>query len=91
VLLFLLLLPVDLAPSGTRLNTGDSFKSKTDVDNKRHTNAHRPLTSHSPTGVSIPPLSASVGVRKNPLVGSGEQLGGSLIPVLSQLSQLLKI
>jgi hypothetical protein len=33
VLLLLLLLSVDLAPSGTRLNTGDSFKSRTDVDN----------------------------------------------------------
>jgi hypothetical protein len=33
VLLLLLLLSVDLAPSGTHLNTGDSFKSKTDVDN----------------------------------------------------------
>jgi hypothetical protein len=43
-----------LAPWGTRLNTGDSFKSKTDVDNKRHTNAHQPLTSHSPIGVSSP-------------------------------------
>jgi len=42
VLLLLLLLSVDLAPSGTRLNTGDSFKSKTNVDNKRHTNAHQP-------------------------------------------------
>ena len=56
VLLLLLLLSVDLAPSGTRLNTGDSFKSKTDVDNKTHTNAHQTLTSHSPIGVSIPPL-----------------------------------
>ena len=45
-----------LAPARTRLNTGDSFKSKTDVDNKRHTNAHQPLTSHSPTGITIPPL-----------------------------------
>jgi len=26
------------------------------VENKRHTNAHRPLTFNSPTGVSIPPL-----------------------------------
>ena len=42
-------------PSRNRLNTGDSFKPKTGVDNKRHTNAHQPLTSHSPTGVSIPP------------------------------------
>src|SRR6266576_3423883 len=58
LLLLLLLISVDLAPPGTRLNTGDSFKSKTVVDNKRHTNAHQPLTSHSPTGVSIPPLSA---------------------------------
>ena len=55
LLLLLLLISVDLAPPGTRLNTGDSFKSKTGVDNKRHTNAHQPLTSHSPTGVSIPP------------------------------------
>jgi hypothetical protein len=55
MLLLLLLLSVDLAPSGTRLNTGDSFKSKTDVDNKRHTNAHRPLTSPSPIGISILP------------------------------------
>ena len=55
VLLLLLLLSVDLAPSGTRLNTVDSFKSKTDVDNKRHTSAHLPLTSHSPMGISIPP------------------------------------
>ena len=52
--LLLLLLSVDLAPWGTRSNTGDSFKSKTDVDNKRHTNAHQPLTSHSPIGVSSP-------------------------------------
>jgi hypothetical protein len=42
-------------PSRNRLNTGDSFKSKTGVDNKRHTSAHQPLTSHSPMGVSIPP------------------------------------
>jgi hypothetical protein len=41
--------------SGTRLNTEDSFKSKTDADNKRHTNAHQPLTCHSPIGVTIPP------------------------------------
>jgi hypothetical protein len=53
MLLLLLLLSVDLAPE-TRLNTRDSFKSKTGVDNKRHTNAHQPLTSHSPTGVTIP-------------------------------------
>ena len=26
------------------------------VENKRHTNAHQPLTSHSPTEASIPPL-----------------------------------
>ena len=55
LLLLLLLISVDLAPPGIRLNTVDSFKSKTGVDNKRHTNAHQPLTSHSPTGVSIPP------------------------------------
>jgi len=29
------------------------------VENKRHTNAHQPLTFHSPIGVSIPPLSAT--------------------------------
>ena len=64
------------------------------VENKRHTNAHQPFASLSPTEVSIPPLRqilASIGVRKNPLVGTGEQLGGSLIPLISQLSQLLKI
>src|ERR1700741_2899718 len=55
MLLLLLLLSVDLAPPGTRLNTGDLFKSKTGDDNKRHSNAHQPLTSHSPTGVTIPP------------------------------------
>ena len=33
VLLLLLLLLVDLARSGTLTNTGDSFKSRTDVDN----------------------------------------------------------
>jgi hypothetical protein len=26
------------------------------VENNRHTNAHQPRTSHSPIGVSIPPL-----------------------------------
>jgi hypothetical protein len=41
--------------SGTRLNTGDSFKWKQRLENKRHTNTHLPLTSHSPIGVSIPP------------------------------------
>jgi hypothetical protein len=46
----------DSYDEGTRLNTGDSFRSKTGVDNKRHTNAHQPLTSHSPTRVTIPPL-----------------------------------
>jgi hypothetical protein len=70
VLLLLLLLSLDLAPPGTRLNTGDSFKSKTGVDNKRHTNAHQPLTSHSPIGVTIPPpppLSLrSIGVEEDP-------------------------
>jgi hypothetical protein len=30
------------------------------VENKRHTNAHQPLTSHSPIGVSI--LMAAVGI-----------------------------
>ncbi len=43
------------AALGTRINTGDSVKSETAADNKRHTNAHRPLTSHSPTGSTIPP------------------------------------
>src|SRR6202162_4320011 len=51
----MLLLSVDLAPSGTSINTGDSFKSKTDVDNKTHTNAHQPPTSLSPIGISISP------------------------------------
>jgi hypothetical protein len=60
MLLLLLLLSVDLALPGTRLNTGDSFKSKTGVDNKRHANAHQPLTSHSPTGSTIPPLRHSL-------------------------------
>ena len=39
-------------------------------------------------GFESPPLRqilASIRVRKNPLVGSGEQLGGSLIPLVSQL------
>jgi hypothetical protein len=56
VLLLLLLLSVDLAPSGTRLNTGDSFKSKTDVDNKRHTNAHQPSPPTHQLGLQSPPL-----------------------------------
>jgi hypothetical protein len=34
------------------------------VENKRHTNAHQPLTSHSPMGVSIPPLSAVLGADR---------------------------
>jgi hypothetical protein len=38
----------------TRINAGDSFKCKRGVDNKRHTNAHRPFTSFSPNGTSIP-------------------------------------
>jgi hypothetical protein len=33
---------------------------KTGGENKRHTNAHQPFTDHSPTEVSIPPLSATV-------------------------------
>jgi DNA replication protein DnaC len=37
------------------LESGDWRRSKMRVDNKRHTNAHQPLTSHSPTEVSIPP------------------------------------
>src|SRR2546429_4082782 len=40
--------------SGTCLNTGDSFKWKQRLENKRHTNTYLPLTSHSPIGVSIP-------------------------------------
>ena len=39
----------------TRRNTDDSFKWKRGVDNKRHTNAHRHLTSPSPIGALIPP------------------------------------
>ncbi len=33
---------------------------KTGIENKRHTNAHQPLTDRSPTEVSIPPLSAII-------------------------------
>src|SRR5437773_1633444 len=44
-----------LAPSGTRVNISDSFKSNRHVENKRHTNAHHPLTSPSPIGATIPP------------------------------------
>jgi len=43
-------------PSGTRVNISDSFKSNRHVENKRHTNAHHPLTSPSPIGATIPPL-----------------------------------
>src|SRR6267143_2090059 len=32
------------------------FQMESGVDNKRHTNAHQPLTDRSPTEVSIPPL-----------------------------------
>jgi hypothetical protein len=35
---------------------------KTGAENKRHTNAHRPFTDHSPTEVSIPPLSATTAI-----------------------------
>jgi hypothetical protein len=38
------------------------------VENRRHTNTHQPLTSHSATEVSIPPLSAIV---KTPNVYAG--------------------
>ncbi len=51
-----LLLSVDLGCLETRLNTGDSYKCKRRVENKRHANAHQPLTPHSPIGVTVPPL-----------------------------------
>jgi hypothetical protein len=38
------------------------------VENKRHTNAHQPFISLSPTEVSIPPLSA-IAFRINRLAG----------------------
>src|SRR5439155_5011301 len=47
--------------SGTRLNTGDSFKWKQRLENKRHTNTHLAMTSHSPIGFSIPPLRQILG------------------------------
>jgi hypothetical protein len=37
------------------LESGGWRKIKMRVENKRHTNAHQPLTSLSPIGVSIPP------------------------------------
>jgi hypothetical protein len=40
---------------GTRIDTVDSVKSEAAADTKRHTNAHRPFTSHSPMWVPIPP------------------------------------
>ena len=40
------------------MESGVWRKSKMRVENKRHTNPHLPLTSHSPIGVSIPPSSA---------------------------------
>ena len=55
LLLLLLLLPVNLISFRTRINAGDSFKWKSGVDNKRHTNAHQPLPDRSPAEVSIPP------------------------------------
>ena len=33
------------------------------IENKRHTNAHQPLTSYSPTEASIPPLSATAKIN----------------------------
>jgi hypothetical protein len=56
--LYLLLISGDLGPSGHRTGIGDPSKSKMHVENKSHTNAHQPLTSHSITEVTIPPLSA---------------------------------
>jgi hypothetical protein len=55
VLLLLLLLKVDLGLFGDRTESGDSRKSKRRADNKRHTSAYQPLTSHSPIGATIPP------------------------------------
>src|SRR5271169_4686677 len=40
---------------GTPVESGDWRKLKMSVENKRHTNAHQPFTSLSPTEVSIPP------------------------------------
>jgi hypothetical protein len=53
--LLLLLLSVDLTSFGTRINIDDSFIYTGRVDNKRHTNAHRPLASGSPARAPIPP------------------------------------
>jgi hypothetical protein len=72
VLLLSLLLSVDLALSGTRLNTGDSFKWKAAAHNKRHTNVHRPLTSHSPIGVQIPPSPPSLSREQNRQCEAGQ-------------------
>jgi hypothetical protein len=49
-----------------RINAGDSFKCKRGVDNKRHTNAHRPFTSFPPNGTSIPPSPPYFKGVKNP-------------------------
>jgi hypothetical protein len=54
-------------------------KLKMRVENKRHTNAHRPLISPSPTGVSIPPLSA----RFPPTASSGKDLRAPSFPVFA--------
>jgi hypothetical protein len=43
--------------SGTRLNTGDSCKSKRYLEDKRHTNAHQPVTSSLTNWGYNPPFS----------------------------------
>jgi hypothetical protein len=51
----LLLVFADLAPSVSRLDIGDPFKSTGPVENKRHTKARQPITSYSAIGATIPP------------------------------------
>jgi hypothetical protein len=53
--LVLLLLPVALRLSKTPIKAGDSVKSETAADNKRHTNTQRPFTSHAPIESTLPP------------------------------------
>jgi hypothetical protein len=47
------------------MESGDSGRSKMHAENKRHTNAHQPLTSLSTTEASIPPpqLKSSINMR----------------------------
>ncbi len=39
---------------------------KKHVENKRHTNPHQPLTSHSPIGATIPPRHHTIGPYRQP-------------------------